>query len=159
MQEMQETWVQSLGREDPLEEEMATHSIILAWEIPWTEGSGGFQSVGSQRVRHNGVTEHIQTQVLILKQSDLLIFSFMFSVLYILRNLCLSIVINIYAHFILEAYCLTFHMQVYDSPETESWMQYEVSQCPYFPQIGAIYLAPFIDKAVCPHYVVMVCLP
>ena len=41
MQEMQETQVQSLGREDPLEEEMATHSRILAWEIPWTEEPGG----------------------------------------------------------------------------------------------------------------------
>ena len=39
MQEMQETWVQSLGQEDPLEEEMATHSSILAWEIPWTRGA------------------------------------------------------------------------------------------------------------------------
>ena len=38
---MQETWVQSLGREDPLEEEMATHSIFLDWEIPWTEDPGG----------------------------------------------------------------------------------------------------------------------
>ena len=41
MQEMQETQVQSLGQEDPLEEEMATHSSILAWKIPWTEESGG----------------------------------------------------------------------------------------------------------------------
>ena len=48
MQETQETWVPSLGREDPLEEEMATHSSILAWRIPWTEELGGLQSVGSQ---------------------------------------------------------------------------------------------------------------
>ena len=46
MQEMQELWVQSPGREDPLEEEMATHSSILAWEIPWTEEPGGLQSIG-----------------------------------------------------------------------------------------------------------------
>ena len=45
MQEMQKTWVQSLGPEDPLEEEMATHSSILAWEIPWTEDPGRLQSV------------------------------------------------------------------------------------------------------------------
>ena len=45
---MQETWVQSLGSEGPLEEEMATHSRILAWEIPWTEEPGGLQSMGSQ---------------------------------------------------------------------------------------------------------------
>ena len=53
MQEMQETWVGSLGEEDPLEEEMATHSRILAWEIPWTEEPGGLQSMGSQRVRND----------------------------------------------------------------------------------------------------------
>ena len=43
---MRETWVQSLGREDPLEKEMATHSSILAWRIPWTEELGGLQSTG-----------------------------------------------------------------------------------------------------------------
>ena len=48
---MQETWVLSLGREDPLEKEMATHSSILAWRIPWTKEPGGLQSTGSQRVR------------------------------------------------------------------------------------------------------------
>ena len=52
MQEIQKTWILSLGREDPLEEEMATHSSILAWRIPWTEEPGGLQSMGSQRVRH-----------------------------------------------------------------------------------------------------------
>ena len=50
---MQETWVQSLGQEDPLEKGMATHSSILAWEIPWTEEPGGLQSMGLQRVRHD----------------------------------------------------------------------------------------------------------
>ena len=45
---MQETWVQSLGQEDLLAKEMATHSSILAWEIPWTEEPGGLQSMGSQ---------------------------------------------------------------------------------------------------------------
>ena len=49
----QETWVRSLGREDSLEEEMAMHSRILAWEIPWTEEPGGLQSKESQRVGHN----------------------------------------------------------------------------------------------------------
>ena len=53
MQETQEMWVQSLGREDPLEEGTATHSRILAWRIPGTEEPGGLQSTGSQRVRHN----------------------------------------------------------------------------------------------------------
>ena len=45
---MQEIWVQSLGQEDPLEKEMATHSSSLAWEIPWTEEPGGLQSMGLQ---------------------------------------------------------------------------------------------------------------
>jgi len=53
MQEMQEMWVRSLGREDPLEEGMATHSSILAQRIPWTEEPGGLQSIGSQRVAHD----------------------------------------------------------------------------------------------------------
>ena len=47
---MQETWVRSLGREDPLETETATHSSALAWRIPWREEPGGLQSMGSQRV-------------------------------------------------------------------------------------------------------------
>ena len=46
-------WFQPLGQEDSLEEEMATHSSILAWRIPWTEEPGGLQSMGSQRVRHD----------------------------------------------------------------------------------------------------------
>ena len=50
---MQETWVQSLGREDPLEKEMATHSSILAWRIPWMEEPGELQSTGLQRLRHD----------------------------------------------------------------------------------------------------------
>ena len=50
---MQETWVQSLGQEDPLEKEMATHSSTLAWKIPWTEECHRLQSMGSQRVRHD----------------------------------------------------------------------------------------------------------
>ena len=53
---MQETWVQSLDREDPLEKGMATHSSILAWRIPWTEEPGRLQSTGSQRVGHNWAT-------------------------------------------------------------------------------------------------------
>ena len=48
MQEMQETWVRYLGREDPLEKKIAAHSSILAWKIPWTVEPGGLQSMGSQ---------------------------------------------------------------------------------------------------------------
>ena len=50
---MQETQVRSLGGEDPLEEDMASHSSILAWRVPWTEEPGGLQSMGSHTVRHN----------------------------------------------------------------------------------------------------------
>ena len=50
---MRETWVQSLGREYLLEKEMATHSTILAWKIPWTEEPGRLRSMGSQRVGHD----------------------------------------------------------------------------------------------------------
>ena len=50
---MQETWVQSLGQEEPLEKGMATHSSIPAWRIPWTEEPGGLESMGSQRVGHD----------------------------------------------------------------------------------------------------------
>ena len=53
---LRETPVQSLGREDTLEKEMATHSSILAWEIPWTQEPGGLQSTGLQRVGHDRVT-------------------------------------------------------------------------------------------------------
>ena len=50
---MQETWIQSLGQEGPLEKEMAGHSSILAWRIPWTEEPGGLQSMRSQRFGHD----------------------------------------------------------------------------------------------------------
>ena len=53
MQETQESQVQSLGCEDPLEKEMATHSSVLAWKIPWTEETGRLQSMVLQRVRHD----------------------------------------------------------------------------------------------------------
>ena len=56
----QEMEVRSLGQEDPLEKEIATHSWTLAWEIPWTEELGGLQSTGSQRVRHNSGTQQQQ---------------------------------------------------------------------------------------------------
>ena len=55
---MQETWVPSLGLEDPLEKAMSAYSSILAWRIPWTEEPGGLQSKGSQKVRH---TEQLST--------------------------------------------------------------------------------------------------
>ena len=53
MQELQEIWVRSLSREDPMEENTATHSNIRAWRIPWTEEPGGLQSIGLHRVGHD----------------------------------------------------------------------------------------------------------
>ena len=50
---MQETWVRYLGQEDALEKELATHSSILTWRIPWTEELAGYKSIGSQRIGHN----------------------------------------------------------------------------------------------------------
>ena len=63
---MQETWVGSLGQQDPLEEGMATHSSILAWRIPWTEEPDGLQFMGSQRARKNLTTfTHIEEDLVI----------------------------------------------------------------------------------------------
>ena len=64
MQEMQETWIWSLGQEDPLEKEMATHSSILAWKIPWREEPGRLQSMGSKK---SDTTEHTQCYKELLK--------------------------------------------------------------------------------------------
>ena len=58
---IQETWVQSLGQEDPLEKELVTHSSIIAWRITWTEEPGGLQSMGWQRVGHDLATEQLST--------------------------------------------------------------------------------------------------
>ena len=67
---MKETQVQSLGREDPMEKEMATDSSILAWRIPWTAEPGRLQSMGSQRVRHEQLSHtHILSLFLISKWS------------------------------------------------------------------------------------------
>ena len=63
--------VQSLGLEDALEEEMATHSKILSGKIPWTEEPSGLQSMGSQRIRHNLATKHISVQFSSVAQSCL----------------------------------------------------------------------------------------
>ena len=63
---MRETWVQSLGWEDPLEKVMATHSSILAWKIPWMEEPGRLQSMGLQRVRHDWATSLLLWERLLL---------------------------------------------------------------------------------------------
>ena len=58
---VQEMWVQALGQEDPLEKEVATHSSLLSWEIAWTEGPGGLQSMGSQS--QTGLSDETTTEV------------------------------------------------------------------------------------------------
>ena len=58
MQETQETWIRSLGLEDPLEEEMVTHTIILAWKIPWTEESSGLQSMVTKVEQNLATKQH-----------------------------------------------------------------------------------------------------
>ena len=70
-----ETQVQSLGWEDPLEKEMATHSSILAWRSPWTEEPGRLQSTGSQRVGHDGVTSLFLASVKQLRKVHQILFS------------------------------------------------------------------------------------
>ena len=60
---VQETWVGSLGWEDPLEKEMATHSSTLAWEMPWTEESGGWQSMGLKKVGQDSATKQQQQEI------------------------------------------------------------------------------------------------
>ena len=87
---MQETWVQSLGWEDPLENEMVIHSSTLAWRIPWTEDPGELQSVGLQRVGHNplqysGLENSRDCIVLEVteSQTQLNAFHFHFSMLYL----------------------------------------------------------------------------
>ena len=75
--------VQSLGREDPLEEGMATHSSILAWSISWTEEPGGLQSTGSPRVRHDLVHRHGDCKIWERKKKWLPITCFTFRSLYI----------------------------------------------------------------------------
>ena len=69
VQKTQETHVQSLGREDPLEKDMGTRASILAWRIPRTEESGGLQSMRSQRICHGWVTEHTRSWCALLCQS------------------------------------------------------------------------------------------
>ena len=63
---MQETWVQSLGWEDPLEAGMATHSSVLAWRIPWTDEPARRQSLGSQRIRYDLATKQQQQYILLV---------------------------------------------------------------------------------------------
>ena len=67
---MRETWSSSLGWEYPLEEDIATHSSILAWRIPWTEEAGGLQSMWLQRVGQDQATKHSTASVLLLSAQD-----------------------------------------------------------------------------------------
>ena len=73
MQKTEETWVRSLGQEDSLEEEVATHFSILAWEIPWMEEPGELQSTGLQRAGHDLMTEQVHKRRLSLVYLDSLV--------------------------------------------------------------------------------------
>ena len=100
---MQETWVRSLGWEGPLEEEMATHSNILAWKIPWTEEPGGLQSVGSQRV---DTTKQLSTHTCMQGRCV--------EVLYPSKNS---------GHFILHPQHMHMHMHIHIHAALLSWMR------------------------------------
>ena len=98
---MRETWVWSLGREDPLEKEMATHSSILAWKIPWMEKRGRLQSVGLQRVGHDGATSlslSLSLYNCVIGPWVSLYFPWLLLILRILNNYCVT--------------CLNFHLGV-----------------------------------------------
>ena len=73
---MWETWVLSVGREDPLEKRMATHSSILALKIPWIEAPGGLQSMWLQRVRHNLANEHARILCILILYSMIMLVVF-----------------------------------------------------------------------------------
>ena len=95
MQKMQETWVWSLGREDPLEEGMATHFHILAWRIPWTEEPGGLQSIGLQRIRHDWVTNAFTFHLSIHPSIHLYLYIYVYLYLFIHPSLSVSIYLSV----------------------------------------------------------------
>ena len=100
MQEMQDTWIQSLGEEDPLEQKITTHSSILAWEIPRTEEPGRLKFEGSQRVGHDWIHTHTYTHVMSMMYwwVSIYIFHFATCFLYVCFFICLLFV-NFYFSF------------------------------------------------------------
>ena len=105
---MQEMQVQTLDQEDPLEEEMATHSSILAWRIPWTEKPRGLQSTGLQRVGHNwsDLAQHISyIKFSYILQNICRIFSLLYRSVFILTRQLYDIFIYIYIYVLLEYNC------------------------------------------------------
>ena len=88
---MQETWVQSLGQEDLLEKEMATHSSILAWTIPWMEELGSLQSIGSQRVKRDWATS-LHTEI----------YEWIYQWIYIYIYICMYVYVYIYIFIVIE---------------------------------------------------------
>ena len=107
MPSIQEIWVQSLGWEDPLEKEMATHTCILAWRAPWREEPGGLQSMGSQRVRHDWVTNTYILFQYTFPPRFIIGYWIQFSVLYS-RSLLFYYPFNIHfiIHSLLKSLCL-----------------------------------------------------
>ena len=139
---MWETWVRSLGQEDPLEKETATHSSILAWRIPWKEELGGLQSTG-RRVRHDWATSLSLNMVkrLLLKE---LVFSFVkfFSLFFWFRCFCRDLErkfsANKWKQPLLPRYSKGLHSFLRRWPhvdykackKNESWLQHIPPLCP-----------------------------
>ena len=126
MPAMQETWVWSLGLEDSLEKEMATHSSILAWRIPWTEGPGGLQSMGLQRVGHDWATNTYTCTftVLFLDFWDRILDHWLYLLTYLTHYFFLHLEVYIVIIFILpEVFSLAFSL-VY-----AFWWQISLSIC------------------------------
>ena len=101
---MRETWVRSLGQEDPLEKGMATHSCTLAWKIPWLEEPGRLQFMGSQRVRHDWATS-LSHKLLILRMTSVWLWFLFFVYIYF------NIFFNIFGIFLI--YLIQFLLKEY----------------------------------------------
>ena len=115
---MQEMWVGSLGREDPLEKEMAIYSSVLAWEIPWTEERGGLQSMGSERLGYNWMRAHTHTRRARVTPSSLFVWELVSLILKVLPPrtlLILGVHLPCRIHCQCHA-CNPFHLGVYQLP-------------------------------------------
>ena len=160
---MQETWVRSLGRKDPLEKEMAPHSSTLAWKIPWMEDPGSLQSMGSQRVRHDWATslssflsfkidwfdllaiqgtlksllQHHSSKASILQHSAF--FMVHLSHLYLttdfarLAGKVMSLLFNMLSRFVIAFLPRSKHLLIYGSCHCLQWFRAQEKNLPLFP--------------------------
>ena len=147
---MQKTWVRSLGREDPLQKRMATHSTIVAWRIPWTEKPGGLQSTGLQRVRHNWVTNsftfhcelHYPTPqmwgVIITQQADAGKITVLVSnriVSSLLSNLLPHLVPSSHLPLLILYLLLDWEKKTFTPSALQIYLR--LCRCPFFPSFGS----------------------